>query len=248
MKRAQALILAVALALLLVPALTQAQGTGEGFFFKEPVATWALRAGFDHANAQSDIFSFTSRELTVDRGDFSGFTIASDVNLRVSPRLGVVLGASYSGSSTPSESRNFVGTDDLPIEQTTSFKRVPITASLKAYLTPRGRSVGSFAWIPAKVAPYLGAGGGAMWYSFHQNGEFVDPETLAVFDDTFNSSGWTPEAHAMAGVDISLAPRLVLTGEGRYTYAKADMDEDFVNFDRIDLSGFAVTAGLAIRF
>ena len=248
MKRIYPTILAAVLAFPLAPALTRAQGTGEGFFFKEPVATWALRAGFDHANARSDIFSFTSRELTVDRGDFSGFTIASDVNFRVSPRLGVVLGASYSGSSTPSEFRDFVGEDDLPIEQTTSFKRVPITASLKAYLTPRGRSVGSFAWIPTKVAPYLGAGGGAMWYRFRQNGEFVDPETLDVFRDTFNSSGWTPEAHAMAGVDLSLSPRLVLTGEGRYTYAKAKLKEDFVNFDRIDLSGFAVTAGLAIRF
>jgi hypothetical protein len=52
----------------------------------------------------------------------------------------------------------------------------------------------------------------------------------------------------MAGVDVSLTPRFVLTGEGRYTYAKAKMDEDFIDFDKIDLSGFAITAGLAIRF
>jgi hypothetical protein len=71
---------------------------------------------------------------------------------------------------------------------------------------------------------------------------------MDVFHDTFRSSGWTPEAHAMAGVDVSLTPRLVLTGEGRYTYARASMDEDFVGFDKIDLSGLAITAGLAIRF
>jgi opacity protein-like surface antigen len=239
---------ALLLVLLLSPAVARAQGTGDGFFFKEPVATWAVRAGFGHANAGSDIFSFTSDQLTVDRGNFSGFTIGSDVGFRVSPRLVVELGAWYAGTSTPSEYRSFVDQNDLPIEQTTTFRRIPITASLKAYLTPRGRSVGHFAWIPTKVAPYLGAGGGAMWYSFRQSGDFIDDSTSEVFHDTFTSSGWTPEAHAMAGVDLSLTPRLVLTGEGRYTYARAKMGEDFVGFDRIDLSGFAITAGLAIRF
>ena len=236
------------LTLLLAPAAVLAQGTGDGFFFKEPVATWAVRAGFGHANAGSDIFSFTSRQLTVDRGDFSGFTIGSDLDFRLSSRFVLGLGAWYASSSTPSEYRDFTDTEDLPIEQTTTFRRLPVTASVKAYLTPRGRSIGHFAWIPAKVAPYVGAGGGAMWYSFRQNGDFIDDATLAVFHDSFKSSGWAPEAHAMAGVDVSLTPRLVLTGEGRYTYAKAKMGEDFVGFDKIDLSGFAITAGLAIRF
>ena len=89
MKSAPALILA----LLLAPAVTLAQGTGEGFFFKEPVATWSVRGGFGHANAHSDIFSFTSSQLTVARGDFSGFTIGTDLDFNVSPRLVVGLGA-----------------------------------------------------------------------------------------------------------------------------------------------------------
>lgn len=236
------------LAVFLTPAIALAQGTGRGFFFREPVATWGVRAGFGHANARSDIFSFTSSQLTVDRGNFSGFTFGSDLGFRLSQRLVLEVGAWYEGTDTPSEYRDFVDQNDLPIEQTTTFRRVPVTASLKAYITPRGRSVGHFAWIPAKVAPYIGAGGGAMWYSFRQDGDFIDSETQEVFHDTFRSSGWAPEGHAMAGVDVSLTPRLVLTGEGRYTYAKAKMDPDFEGFDRIDLSGFAVTAGLAIRF
>jgi len=237
-------------ALLLAPATLPAQGLGRGFFFKEPVTTWSVRAGFGHADASSDIFSFTSRQLTLSKSDFSGFTIGSDLDFRVSSRLTLGLGMWYAGSSTPSEYRDFVGSDDKPIQQTTKFRRLPLTASLKLYLTPRGRSIGSFAWIPAKVAPYIGAGGGAMWYNFEQNGEFIDvsDSTLPVFSDTFKSSGWAPEGHAMAGVDVSLTPRLVLTGEGRYTYARAKMDGDFVDFDKIDLSGFAITAGLAIRF
>lgn len=247
MRSANSLLLAL---LLLAPATALTQEMGDGFFFKEPVTTWSVRAGFGHANANSDIFSFTSRQLTLSKSDFSGFTIGSDFDFRVSPRLTLGLGIWYAGNSTPSEYRDFVDQDNLPIEQTTTFRRLPLTASLKFYLTPRGRSIGHFAWIPAKVTPYIGVGGGAMWYSFRQEGDFIDvgASDLPVFSDTFQSSGWTPEGHAMAGVDFSLTPRLVLTGEGRYTYAKAKMDEDFVGFDKIDLSGFAITAGLAIRF
>jgi opacity protein-like surface antigen len=238
----------VLLALLLTPTFAAAQDMGRGFFFQEPTTTWSVRAGYGLANANSDIFSFTSNELTLERGDFRGVNIGSDLNFRLTSRLALGLGLWYEGRNAPSEYRNFVDQDDLPIEQTTKFQRMPVTASLKYYLAPRGRSIGHFAWIPAKVAPYVGAGGGAMWYSFRQDGDFIDQPSMDVFHDTFKSSGWAPEAHAMAGLDVSLTPRLMLTGEGRYTYAKANMDEDFEGFDKIDLSGFAITAGLAVRF
>jgi opacity protein-like surface antigen len=239
---------ALMFALLLAPAALAAQSMGDGFFFREPTTLWSVRAGYGLANAESDIFSFTSRQLTVDKGDFSGVNIGSDLDFRLTSRLALGLGIWYEGRSAPSEYRDFVDQDDLPIEQTTKFQRMPVTLGLKFYLMPRGRSIGSFAWIPAKFTPYVGAGGGAMWYSFRQDGDFIDQPSLDVFHDTFKSSGWTPEAHAMAGVDISLTSRLVFTGEGRYTYAKANMDDDFVDFDKIDLSGFAITAGLAVRF
>ncbi len=238
----------VLLAILLTPTFAAAQGMGRGFFFEEPTTTWSVRAGYGLASAGSDIFSFTSRELTLDKSDFRGVNIGSDLDFRLTSRLSLGLGIWYEGRSAPSEYRNFVGTDDLPIEQSTKFQRMPLTIGLKYYVTPRGRSIGRFAWIPAKVVPYIGAGGGAMWYSFKQEGEFVDQPSLEVFDDTFESSGWAPEAHALAGLEVSLTPRLILTGEGRYTYARANMDGDFEGFDKIDLSGFAITAGLAIRF
>ena len=239
---------AVTLAILLAPAAAASQSMGHGFFFKEPPVQWSVRAGYGLAGASSDIFSFASQQFTLDKKDFSGFNIGSDLDFRVSSRLMLGLGIWYEGSSTPSEYRDFVDEDDLPIEQTTKFQRLPLSASLKFSLTPRGHGIGRFAWIPAKVAPYVGAGGGAMWYSFRQEGDFINQPTMEVFHDVVKSSGWAPEGHAMAGLDVSLTPRLVLTGEGRYTYASAKMDEDFVGFDKIDLSGFAITAGLAIRF
>jgi len=237
----------LAVTLLAAPPV-QAQGTGRGFLFNEPVASFSLRGGFDRAMAGSDVFSFATRQLTLDRGDFSALTVGADLSFRVAPRIDVVFGGAYAGASAPSEFRDFVDQDDLPIEQTTSFQRVPLMASVKAYLTPRGRSIGRFAWVPARYAPYLGAGGGAMWYRFRQQGDFIDFETDEVFGDDIASSGWTPMAHALAGLDYSLSPRVAFTGEGRYAWARANLSDRFEGFDRIDLSGFTVTAGVSVRF
>jgi len=237
----------VAAVLLAAPSV-QAQGSGRGFLFSEPVASLALRGGFDRAMAGSDIFSFTTTQLTLDRGDFSALTVGADLSFRVTPRIDVVFGGAYAGTSAPSEFRDFVDQDDLPIEQTTSFRRVPLMASVKAYLTPRGRSIGRFAWVPARYAPYVGAGGGAMWYRFRQQGDFINFRTNDVFSDDIASSGWTPMAHALAGIDYSLSPRFALTGEGRYAWARANLSEQFEGFDRIDLSGFTATAGISVRF
>jgi len=225
-----------------------AQGSGDGFLFRPPVASLTLRGGFDRANAGSAIFSFARDQLTLGKGDFSGAAGGAELAVRLAPRADLVLGAAYTGASAPSEFRHFVDNNDLPIEQTTSFRRLPLTAGVKAYLAPRGRSIGSFAWVPSRVVPYVGAGGGEMWYRFRQTGDFVNEATLAVFHDTFTTSGWTPAAYGAAGVDFSLSPHVALTAEGRYTWARARPGTDFQGFDRIDLSGIAATAGVSFRF
>ena len=139
--------------------------------------------------------------------------------------------------------------DDLPIHQVTKFRRIPVTVSLKTYLWDRGRSIGRFAWVPRAWAPYVGAGGGYVWYSFEQEGDWVDYEDLAIFWDNFLSEGGAGTFHFFAGADYSISERLLLTGEGRYSFASADLDRDFYDeFDKIDLAGFQATIGISVRF
>lgn len=225
-----------------------AQSSGAGFLFGTPPATLTVRGGLGHASAGSDIFSFTTERLTLGRGDFSGPAAGADLSFRLTPRLDLQLSGTYAGSTRSSEFIDWVDQDDQPIEQTTRFVRVPLTAGVRAYLTPRGHSIGQFAWVPARVAPYVGAGGGAMWYLFRQEGDFVDFETLDVFSDRLESQGWTATAHALAGADLTLSPRLALTGEARYAVARARLSNAFDQFDPIDLSGLSATVGLTVRF
>ena len=245
--RRYAALLLAAIAIATVTRPSHAQTAGDGFLFHVPSFSWGLRGGFNRASAGSDVFAFVTKQLTLSRADFRSATFGSDVAIRLSPSNDIVFDVGYTSVARRSEFRDWVDQNDLRIEQTTSLRRVPITLSVKHYLAPRGRSISRFAWIPAARATYVGIGAGLMQYRFHQVGDFVDFQTLDVFPDEFESKAWTPVLHAFAGLDITLSRFFVLTGEGRYTWAKGSMGRDYVGFNRIDLSGVSVTAGLSIR-
>ena len=226
-----------------------AQGSGNGFLFQQPAGSITIQGGYAHAMAGGDLFSFVTNELTLKKGDFSGALIGVDLAYKVAPQLDLALSTSYAGTSTPSSYRDFVDQNNAEITQVTDFRRVPVMLSVRAYLTPQGRSVGRFAWVPSRFAPYVGVGGGAMWYKFSQHGDFVDfQDNNSVFTSELTSSGWTPAAQGLAGVDFNVSPHVAITGEAKYIYAKSSLSQSFSGFDKIDLSGISATVGLTYRY
>jgi len=226
---------------------SHAQRAGDGFLFGPPSGTWTFRGGFAHATANSDVFSLVTDQLTVDRSDFSSPMFGTSLGIRLSARNELMFDVSYAGMSQSSEFRDWVDQNDRPIQQTTSLRRIPITFGLRHYLTAPGRAIGQFAWIPARRSLYIAAGAGMMEYKFRQVGDFVDFATLNVFPDEFVSQGWTPVAHAAAGLDIAMGSFTMVNIEARYMWAKAPMGADFHDFDHMDLSGPSVTGGLTFR-
>lgn len=221
---------------------------GDGFLFGRPRGTLSLRGGFAQPTARSDVFTDATRFLTLSRGDFGSAAAGADLGIRITERYEVQLGAGFSVRRIASESRDYVGTDDLPIKQTTIFRRVPVTAGLKYNLTPPGRSLGTLAWIPSRWTPFVAAGGGVMYYSYKQDGEFVDFKDFGIFPESLESKGWGPSAYGAAGIDLSLTPHVGLTSQARYDYARGTMGRDFDGFNRIDLSGISATVGINLRF
>jgi hypothetical protein len=239
---------------LLLPLASPAAGQSSDFLFRRPAVTLAVRGGWAMPRARSQIFEHTMDYLVIEpgvdieRSDFAGFALQGELAVRVNDRLDVKLDVGHSEASINSEDREFVEDNDLPIQQGTDFRRTPIEVGVKGYLKERGRRVSQFAWVPYAWAPYVAAGVGAMVYDFEQAGDFVDYETLDIFTKTFQSDGTTATAHVAAGLDLSLHKHVLLTGEGRYQWARADMSRDFLDFDPIDLSGFQITVGFAARF
>lgn len=229
------------------PTAASAQASRD-FLFRTPAVSLGVRGGYAVARASGELFDFTREQLTLARSDFDAPSFGGQLAIRVAPRVDVAVDVSVAQSRAPSEFWDWLDNDDLPIEQTTEFQRVPLTFGVKAYLMDRGRSVGRFAWIPSRWAPYVGAAAGWVWYRFEQEGDFVDFDTLDIFGDTFTSSGRAPTLHVYGGADWSLGPSFFLTGEARYAWASADLGGDFLDFDPVDLSGLQATVGLSVRF
>ena len=225
-----------------------AQSAGNGYLFHPPNATITVRGGYSRALASSDVFDDVTKELTLDRGDFSSFTVGGDAAVHVGGPFDAVLSAGFSRSNHKSEFRDLVDNNDQPIEQTTTFERVPVMVSLRLNLASPGRAIGHLAWIPSRVVPYVGAGAGAVRYRFKQEGDFVNYATNAVFSSVIGSDAqWTFAAQGMAGVDYNFSPRFGLSFDARYLHAKGELGPAFQGYERIDLSGVSATVGLSVR-
>lgn len=230
---------------LVLPVAAEAQDAD--FLFRNPRVTLAFHGGTHIARAQSEVYDFTTRNLTVESGDFDMPAGRAELGIRVAPRVDVSVDVAWSSTDIASESRDFSGVDDLPIRQTTRFSQTPITFNAKYYLRERGRAIGEFAWIPSKWSAYVGGGVGIANYSFEQTGEFVIEETLDIVFASLTSSSRGSLAQVLAGVEYGLASRFLLVVDGRYRWADAEMRDDWVAFDNIDLSGLSLSLGIALR-
>jgi hypothetical protein len=230
------------------------------FLLGKPRASIGVRGNWIMASAGSDIYDFVTEHLTIDKSDFNTASFSTDVSIYAMPQLDVVGGFEFAKTDIPSAYRGYsetVGGSSvtIPIQQTTELKQMHVTASARFGLLPRGRQVSRLAWIPRTFVPYVGAGGGATRYEFRQAGDFVDfatenraAGTFSIFTDTFRSDGWAPQAHAFGGAEILVFKRLYFTVEGRYTWVNAELDQDFIDFQPMDLGGFRFGAGINFVF
>lgn len=226
----------------------QVQRRTPDFLFGRPKGSLGFRGSWIFQAAGSDIFDFVTRHLTIDKTDFDSPGLAADLAFGVTDRTDVQLGFELSRIALASEYRDFVDDRLQPIEQTTALSTQHLVGALRYSLVPKGREISRLAWIPTRVVPYVGAGGGVIHYQFRQSGDFVDFQDLSVFSESFRSSGWTPTAHVFGGVDVQLYRALYGTVQGRYSKAAGTLSSDFVDFDPIDLSGFRLSAGINLLF
>ena len=129
--------------------------------------------------------------------------------------------------------------DDSPIQQTLRLRVVPVGFSVRFVSTNRH----------TKIAPFLVLGVDAMVYHYEEYGDFVDflAEGQPVIADSFVSDSVAFGFHAGGGVRFAVSDDIAIVTEGRYFWSQKDMSDDFSQ-NRIDLGGWAVTAGFHVRF
>lgn len=253
------LVACAALTLLATPAFAQpdpsastqtstAAPSSPDFMLGRPRAMIGVRGNWLMASAGSDIYDFVTDQLTLEKSNFNTGSLGLEFAANLTPRVDFIAGMDLNRTEQDSEYRDFIDNRGMPIQQTTRMNQYNFTGSVKFALLPKGRSVSRLAWIPRTVVPYVGAGGGIGQYSFDQSGDFVDFRDNRIFADVFESSGWAPIVHMFGGTDIQVFSRMAVSVEGRYSWSKADLDQDFIDFDPIDLGGFKIGVGVHFIF
>ncbi len=236
-------------ALAVAPGSVEAQLGGEGFTFRPPTVSLAFHGGYAVPTARSDLFDATIDDLFLDRNDFRSPYLGGELSVRATDRLDVSLEVGHAWSSTLTEWRDYVESNDQPIWQTVRYSRTPVTVSGKFYVTDRGRRIGQLVWIPEKVMPYVGVGAGVVRYAFARDGDHVVEETLEIFTDNLEQVGTAFTAHGYLGVDVHVSKMAYLTPQLRYTWAEGGLDRTvYQGFQPMDLSGFQLSLGLGMRF
>jgi outer membrane protein W len=173
---------------------------------------------------------------------FTNVTFGGEVLFGLGDFVEAGVGISYFQS--PEEESfytDFTDTDGTDIIQTSQFRVVPLSVTVRAF--PIGRTT--------PVQPYVG--GGVNFYRWHyqEKGEFIDfsDESLPVFPGEFEDDGSAVGAVFLAGVRFPIGRAFFVGGEWRWQNGKADLAPE-LNFagNKLDLAGSTIAATFHYRF
>lgn len=224
------------------------QDRPSGFRFDSPRILLGGHMGMNFPRAKSDFFDMVTRELTLEKKDFRTEIYGFDFGVIFHQNFAAVASFDYGRMTKRSEARDFVEDNGDPIVQKTRFALTSFVGTLRYYPRKMGESVGSYAWMPTRILPYVGAGLGYIHCDLFQYGDFVDKDTYNIFATSLASKSNGLTRHVAGGLDIAVNTRFVINMEARYSWSKAELTHDFVGFDPIDLSGLKVIGGIYFRF
>lgn len=226
------------------------QSSGNGYMFRKPAGSLSVRGGYELANTSSQPFTVMRSQTTIGPRSFDALHLGLDLGVFATRKLDVVFSADVSSRNTTAEYREWEE-NGQPIEHWSGLDRLSLGGSLKYNFVDRGRSISALAWIPTRYVPYVGVGGGYMWYVLIQKGDFVEEtaqQTAAIYTDELRSSSGSAMAHVFSGLDYRINARWSLLGEARYTQSSAKLVDDYAGLGKIELSGLALSIGTSLRF
>ena len=198
-----------------------------------------IRIGGFQPHADSNLFDDDASLYTIQKRDWRGWTGGAEFSSRIARNVEIGFHLDGYGKERDTHYRDYVDEDGREIRQTLKLNIVPVGVSVR--LVPTSRH--------ARIAPYIGAGADAFFWKYEEFGDFVDfvdPEN-PIIEDSFQSDGVATGFHVAGGLRLFVSDDFGVTGEVRYTVAKANMHDDFEG-NRIDLGGIGVTVGMHLRF
>jgi hypothetical protein len=205
----------------------------------------SARIGELRPSARSEFHALMDRALVPTGGALRPRMVGGDLHVRITPRIGVLLGAESGRSTVASTSRARATGASGDVAQQTTLDLTSVQYLGAEWQAWRWRGRGADATDRLRVV--LGAGGGVARYRLRQWGEFVDAQRSVAYADDFGSAGRGAMGYATAGVELPLQRWLSMEGELRRQVGSAPMSADYAGFDRLDLGGTRLGVGLRLR-
>ena len=220
------------------PAAAQDQGFSVSFGYFSPRGEDGRVSG-DVLNADRCIdTAFLCEPLLFEIDDFGGFSFGGEYLIGIGKYVEAGAGVGFYQKTVPAIYEFVTRPDDTEIEQDLKLRIVPVTGTLK--FVPTGRD--------ASIQPYVGAGIAALFWSYSETGEFVDPVDSSIFRDSFSADGTEFAPIFFGGLRAPVSASMMVGGEVRYQLADAELPEDEFLGDRIDLGGWTFQGTLSWRF
>lgn len=194
--------------------------------------------GLFEPDANSQYWDDSFSVFTGSASDFEDLVFGTDYLWRTSRQGGVLFGVSFYEGKATQAYLDWVDSDGYDISHLTTLGLADLSA---AYVVQLGRG---------GVHPYLGAGGGLLWWRLREEGSFIDfaDDNLPIVFASYRADSTTWELFALAGIDFRLSNRWSFFFEGRYRWAEDELNKDFAGFGTIDLSGFQAVGGFSYNF
>ncbi len=220
------------------PAQAQDQGFSVSLGYFAPRGEDSRVSG-DVLNADRCIDTeFLCEPLLFDVGDFGGLSIGGEYLVGIGKYVEAGVGTGFYQQTVSAIYEFVTRPDNTELEQDLKLRIVPLTATLK--FVPTGRD--------ASFQPYIGAGIAALFWTYSETGEFVDPVTSEIFRDSFKADGTEVAPVIFGGLRAPVGASMMLGGEVRYQKAEAELPVDDFLGDRLDLGGLTYQATLTWRF
>jgi hypothetical protein len=198
------------------------------------------------ADARGDIAGGVSNDVLVQNQqflsfriqDFDQFTFGGEWLIPLHKHFDAGLGIGFYQETVHAVDANYVNSNGSEVVANLKLRIVPLTATFR-YL-PLGHEY----WIQ----PYVGGGVGVFGWRYSEYGQFVDPDTLAIFNGNFVGSGWATGPLVLGGVRVPIGPTAA-GFEARWQSAKGDLpsNQGFAG-TKIDLGGMNYLFTFSVRF
>ena len=218
----------------------------------EPDFDFSFHIGYFEPDGDSELWKANERAFTQDTSDYGSVVFGGAFASHLSRHWDFqVTGEYYDTWDFESAYQDFSFTNGDEIEHDTRFIEAPLDFSMK--LLPFGRADfrgSKRIKVLRPIIPYLGGGGGAVYWDYREQGDFVDasnPLDPVLFHGDFHGRGVAWSWHALAGIEVQFNQPFAMFFEGRYRWASDSLGSDFPGFDDFDLSGGSIRMGFSFR-